>query len=192
MWTFPFRSVVGALRQMRRRRTNRPTIGAEQASDELWRSCLSTPAARFRTDGPGHEFVIDRKELAQKLRKLLAECDDAMSRERRELVTAWSVAQPDEIRLLADLPYRWRSFGLIALDFIENGSGHVLCKTCQEIYSANQMTINRWKSGREYVTSATEVLCPARHTVMEFSAHFRMVVREAHNISRPLGRKEHR
>lgn len=142
----------------------------------VWAVRVSPPVVRFFTDPFDDEFVIERQILAVELARRLEEAGSDMRPELRELMHAWSDANLDPLQPVADLPYRWRSFGTIAMDLIEKRHGYCYCRECQKIYSAAEMTVLRSKVGTEYVTYTTSAKCPQLHTVMQLQAHLRMRV----------------
>jgi hypothetical protein len=154
------------------------------SSETLWSGHVLGPAARFRIDSSGNEFVIEREALSTELRKQLDDFGAGMRFELHQVVTDWSNPRHAQVGLIADLPYRWRSFNVIALGLVERGQGHCLCRTCQHIFPADELKVTRSRSGYEYVTLSTQALCPAGHILMQSEAHFRVRVPRADRFPR--------
>lgn len=171
-----FRSALQLLKHLARWPSARSPQDLPPSSETLWSGHVLGPAARFRIDSSGNEFVIEREALSTELRKQLDDFGAGMRFDLHQVVTDWSNPRHAQVGLIADLPYRWRSFRLIALGLIERGQGHCLCRTCQRIFPAEQLTVNRSRAGHEYVTLSTEAICPAGHILLQSEAHYRVRV----------------
>ena len=153
-------------------RVFRPSSPVPLRTDELWAARLTVPAARFRIDASGDEYVVELDVLTEKLKQQLAD----MRPELRQLVEAWLEASSSAQSRIIDLPPRWRSFNLTAIELIQQGKGYCFCVACKTIYAATEMTVTDLKFGRECVTNSTHVHCPAFHELLKSEAHFRMRV----------------
>ena len=148
----------------------------QPSNEELWVDHVAVPSARFQIELGGHEFVIERETLALELRKQLDEHGPDLRHGLHKVMTDWSDPRHAQDGLIANLPYRWRSFGSMALDLIERGQGYCLCRTCHRVFPAAELRVTRLSTGQEYVTHSTQVLCPASHVLMRSEAHFRVRV----------------
>lgn len=158
-------SLLHTLRKLFRRSSPVPL-----RTDALWAAHLTAPAARFRSDTTGSEYVVELDVLKEKLKQQLAD----MRPELRQLVEGWLEASAASQSRIIDLPPRWRSFNLTAIELIRQRKGYCLCVACKKIYAAAEMTVSKLKFGREYVTNSTQVHCPAFHELLKSEARFRV------------------
>jgi hypothetical protein len=179
----PLRSALQLLKHLTSRPSARSPRDPQPSDETLWFGHVANPAARFRIDNTGNEFVIERDALSVELRKQIDERGPDMRFEVHQIMTDWSDPRHAQDGLIADLPYRWRSFGSIALDLIERGQGYCLCRTCRQVFPAAELRVTRFSTGQEYVTHSTQVLCPASHVLMRSEAHFRVRVSKPERFS---------
>ncbi|HQR21769.1 MAG TPA: hypothetical protein PLZ79_07830 [Burkholderiales bacterium] len=168
--------VTTLLKLLPQRAANQPTAASSPSAESLWANHVSAPSARLQIDGQGNEFVIERDALATELRQRIAEAGAGLGHELHQIMSEWSDLNHGQAGLIADLPYRWRSFGAIAMDLIEQGRGYCRCQSCGRVFAAAELQVARNRSGREYVTHTTQVLCPDAHVLMLSEAHFRVRV----------------
>ena len=159
--------MINALRRLLGLRPGCSSADWQPSDESVWVRHVSGPAARYLTGRPGHEFVVERDALSRHLRSLLDDGAAFLGHERYRVMSEWADPTAHQAGLVTDLPYRWRSFSVIAFALLEQGEGSFFCHQCQRVYRAAELKITRSSWGTHCVTHVAEVRCQHSHLLLQ-------------------------